>query len=196
MEYNIKNALEVAMKYWSKSSLSIYRYLEKMTNTLDKLILDLSKHSNNVSMIKNQTTYNQARKLIELLDRKRKMINLKVAVEDSLAGLNKIDRRILTLVFIDGAKSEMIAQILGVSLRTFFRKKVIALNKFNSQMIAKGFDLDFFIREYSKEQWILSVYDECVNKYNKEDETMDVCIVKRVLNEISKVTLGNSIYVC
>ena len=146
MEYNIKNALEVAMKYWSKSSLSIYRYLEKMTNTLDKLILDLSKHSNNVSMIKNQTTYNQARKLIELLDRKRKMINLKVAVEDSLAGLNKIDRRILTLVFIDGAKSEMIAQILGVSLRTFFRKKVIALNKFNSQMIAKGFDLDFFIR--------------------------------------------------
>ena len=127
MEYNIKNALEVAMKYWSKSSLSIYRYLEKMTNTLDKLILDLSKHSNNVSMIKNQTTYNQARKLIELLDRKRKMINLKVAVEDSLAGLNKIDRRILTLVFIDGAKSEMIAQILGVSLRTFFRKKVIAV---------------------------------------------------------------------
>ena len=90
-----------------------------MTNTLDKLILDLSKHSNNVSMIKNQTTYNQARKLIELLDRKRKMINLKVAVEDSLAGLNKIDRRILTLVFIDGAKSEMIAQILGVSLRTY-----------------------------------------------------------------------------
>ena len=150
MEYNIKNALEVAMKYWSKSSLSIYRYLEKMTNTLDKLILDLSKHSNNVSMIKNQTTYNQARKLIELLDRKRKMINLKVAVEDSLAGLNKIDRRILTLVFIDGAKSEMIAQILGVSLRTFFRKKVIALNKFNSQMIAKGFDLDFFIRDIPK----------------------------------------------
>ena len=112
------------MKYWSKSALSIYKYLEKMTDTIDKLIMDISTHSNSQTMQKNQTTFNQTRKIIEFLDRKRKMINLKVAVEESLDKLNKTDKRILGLVFIDGIKSEMVAQFLGVSLRTFFRKKL------------------------------------------------------------------------
>lgn len=184
------------MKYWSKSTLSIYRYLEKMVDSLDKLIMDISKHSNSGYLQKNNTTYSQTRKLIELIDRKRKMINLKVAVEDSLAGLGKIDRRILTLVFIDGVKSEQIAQLLGVSLRTFFRKKILALSKFNSQMIAKGFDLEFFVSEYAQEQWIMSVYDECVSKYNKDDESMDNSLVKRMLNDISKVNIKCGNYFC
>ena len=95
-----------------------------MTDTIDKLIMDISTHSNSQTMQKNQTTFNQTRKIIEFLDRKRKMINLKVAVEESLDKLNKTDKRILGLVFIDGIKSEMVAQFLGVSLRTFFRKKL------------------------------------------------------------------------
>ena len=52
------------MKYWSKSALLIYKYLEKMTNTVDKLIMDIGKHSNSHIMQKNQTTYGQASKII------------------------------------------------------------------------------------------------------------------------------------
>ena len=31
------------MKYWSKSSLSIYKYLETMSKTLDKIVLNTGK---------------------------------------------------------------------------------------------------------------------------------------------------------
>lgn len=184
------------MKYWSKSALSIYKYLEKMTDTIDKLIMDISTHSNSQTMQKNQTTFNQTRKIIEFLDRKRKMINLKVAVEESLDKLNKTDKRILGLVFIDGVKSEMVAQFLGVSLRTFFRKKVEALNRFNTQMIANGFDLNFFKSEYACEKWIMSVYNECLIKSMSEDDSMNLSTVKRMMNEISQVNLGLDCYVC
>lgn len=184
------------MKYWSKSALSIYRYLEKMTDTIDKLIMDIGKHSNNQVMQKNQTTYGQASKIIEYLDRKRKMINLKVAVEDALAKLNKTDKRILALVFIDGVKSDLVAQFLGVSLRTFFRKKIEALTHFNLQMIANGFDLNFFSSEYAQEKWIMSVYNECLSKSTTDEENINFGLVKRLMNEISQVKLSNNCYVC
>lgn len=167
-----------------------------MTDTIDKLIMDISKHSNSQTMQKNQTTFNQTRKIIEFLDRKRKMINLKVAVEESLNKLNKTDKRILCLVFIDGVKSELVAQFLGVSLRTFFRKKVDALNRFNTQMIASGFDLEFFKREYSSEKWIMAVYNECLIKSTCEEDTLDLPMVKRLMNEISQVKLTSECYMC
>lgn len=184
------------MKYWSKSALLIYKYLEKMTNTVDKLIMDIGKHSNSHVMQKNQTTYGQASKIIEYLDRKRKMINLKVAVEESLAKLNRTDRRILALVFIDGVKSDMVAQFLGVSLRTFFRKKIEALANFNTQMIANGFDLNFFNNEYACEKWILAVYNECLSKSLTEDENINFVVVKRLMNEISQVKINSNCYGC
>lgn len=166
-----------------------------MTNTIDKIILDAGINSNSQTMQKSQTTYSQASKIIEFLDRKRKMINLKVAVEESLAKLSKSDRRILALVFIDGIKSEMVAQFLGVSLRTFFRKKIQALIKFNMQMIANGFDLKFFNGEYGNEKWLLSVYNECLTKSATDEEVFNVNVVRRLMNEISQVKLSYNNFV-
>lgn len=118
------------MKYWSKSALSIYKYLPTMVNTLDKIIMNTGKSSHNSILQKYQSTYCQASKIIELIDRKRKMINLKIAVEDTLNKLDRNSKRLLTLIFIDGAKSEVVAEMLGMSIRTFFRKKSRLLMNF------------------------------------------------------------------
>jgi len=177
------------MKYWSKSALSVYKYLEHMTKTIDKIILDSGKNSNHQKVQKYQTTLYQTGKMIELMDRKRKMINLKVAVEDSLQKIPKTERRILCLVFIDGVKSEKVAELLEISLRTFFRKKAKALENFNEQMIASGYGLNFFENEYLSEKWMLSVYNESVAKYNKDEENLDFSIVHRMIKEVSKINL-------
>lgn len=73
------------MKYWSKSALSLYRYLETMSNTIDKIVISTGTNSNSSLLQKYQSTYYQAGKMIELAERKRKMINLKVAVEIRLS---------------------------------------------------------------------------------------------------------------
>jgi len=175
------------MKYWSKSAISIYKYLSTMSNTLDKIVLDLGKGSNCAVSQKYHSTYYQASKIIELMDRKRKMINLKVAVEDAIGKLDKTNRRIMALVFIDGAKSESVANLLGVSLRTFFRKKINALKEFTDILQEMGYDESFFESEYFNEKWFMAVYDECVYKGCETDEPVDKYLVKRVFNEVSKI---------
>jgi len=177
------------MKYWSKSALSVYRYLEHMANTIDKIVVATGKNSNHQNVQKYQTTLYQTSKIIEFTERKRKMINLKIAVENALQRLPKIERRILVLAFVDGVKSEMISQLLEISLRTYFRKKSKALDNFKEQMIACGFDLEFFENEYACENWMMSIYQESVLKYNKDEENLDSCLIKRMIKEVSKINL-------
>lgn len=182
------------MKYWSKSALSIYRYLETMSNTIDKIVLNTGKTSNNITLQKYQTTGYQTTKIIELIDRKRKMINLKLAVEEGLSKISKEDRRILTLVYIDGVKSEMVAQLIGCSLRTFFRKKLNAMNQFMLALEVAGFDETFFMGEYSREGWIMPVYEENLIKGNNTEEILDKLLIKRVFDEVSNIDIGCSMY--
>ena len=103
------------MKYWSKTALSVYRYLESMTETVNKKIINTGSNSNKEGLLVYQSTYFQTSQMIELIERKRKFINLKVAGEDTLATLSNIDRRILVLAYIDGVTSVIIAQLLNVS---------------------------------------------------------------------------------
>ena len=181
------------MKYWSKSALSIYRYLETMTNTIDKIVLDTGKSSNSVMLQKYQTTGYQTSKIIELIDRKRKMINLKLAVEEALSKISKDDRRILTLVYIDGVKSEVMAQLIGCSLRTFFRKKLSAMTKFMLALELAGFNDEFFETDYAGERWFMSVYESCLIKSSNIEEVLDKFLIKRVFNEVAKINLAYNI---
>lgn len=183
------------MKYWSRSALSIYKYLSTMVSTIDKIIMDIGKNSNSAMLQKFQSTYYQASKIIELMDRKRKMINLKVSVEEALNKLDKTNKRILTLVFIDGVKSELVAQILGISIRTFFRKKNSALNEFSTIFQSKGYDEEFFEREYLNENWFMLVYNVCLARSSSSEELMDKYLVKSVINEVSKISFAYNVYV-
>lgn len=185
---------EVEMKYWSKSTLSIYKYLSTMSNSIDKIIIDNSKNSNSVMLQKSQTTHCQATKILDLIDRKRKIVNLKVIVDDVVSRLNKTDRRIITLVFFDGVKSEVASQLMGISLRTFFRRKVKALQQFALILEAIGYDEEFFEQEYFNEKWFMSVYDNCVTREANADEQLNKYLVKCMFSEISKVSAKFNTY--
>lgn len=91
-----------------------------------------------------------------------------------------MDRRILGLVFIDGVKSEKVAKILNMSLRTFFRRKNKALNNFMEEMELSGFNAEYFIKEYSNERWFNSVYDECLHTKWRES-VLVVMLLKEFL---------------
>lgn len=183
------------MKYWSKSALSIYKYLSTMTNTIDKIVMDVGKGSNNLALQRFQSTYYQASKIIELMDRKRKMINLKVSVEEVLNKLDKTNKRILTLVFLDGVKSELVAQMLGMSIRTFFRRKNSAIIEFATIFQCLGYDEEFFEKEYSHEPWFMSVFNDCITRNLSSEEIMDKSLVKNVMNEVSKISFSYNVYV-
>ena len=182
------------MKYWSKSTLTIYKYLSTMSNSIDRIIEENSKCSNSVVLQRYQTTQYQANKIIDLIDRKRKMVNLKVIAEDVVSRLKKTDRRIITLVFFDGVKSEIVAEMMGISLRTFFRRKSNALNQFTLVLEALGYDAEFFESEYSYENWFMSIYNNCLSKDYQADEILNKALIKCMFNEISRVGVKFNTY--
>ena len=108
------------------------------------------------------------------------MINLKVTVEETLNKLDNTSKRILALVFFDGVKSELVAEMLGMSIRTFFRKKLAAINEFSAIFQSKGYDNEFFESEYAYEQWFMSVYDTCISKCSSSDDAMDKYLLKKL----------------
>lgn len=183
------------MKYWSKSALSIYHYLETMSKTIDKIVLDTGKSSNNKELSNYQTTYCQTGKIIKLTDRKRKLINLKIIVEDGLARIPKESRRILTLFYIDGIKSNMIAQLLGISIRTFFRQKLKALEDFSQKLLDMGYDEEFFKEDYLCERWFEVVYNDMVTKNYDEEDYLEGNIIKSLLGSVAKMPLYSNTYV-
>ena len=182
------------MKYWSKSMLTIYKYLSTMSKSIDRVIEENSKNSNSVVLQRYQTTQYQASKIIDLIDRKRKMVNLKVIAEDVVSRLKKSDRRIITLVFFDGIKSEVVAEMMGISLRTFFRRKSNALKQFTLILEALGYDNEFFESEYFCENWFMSIYNTCVSKDYQTDDVLNKYLIKCMFNEISKVGVKFNTY--
>lgn len=166
-----------------------------MSKSLDKIVLDIGKSGSDRSMYNYQTTILQTNKIIKLMDRKRKLINLKVIVEDCLVKIPKKSRRILSLFYIDGITGNLIAQLLGISLRTFFRQKSKALDYFCSELEKFGYNIDFFEEEYSKEKWFSSVYADMLTKSYEEDDCLNGFIVRAMLNDIGKIRLFNNTYI-
>ena len=117
------------------------------------------------------------------------MINLKVSVEDALNRMDKEGKRIITLAYFDSCKSDQISEILGVSLRTYFRKKAMAFNKFTQIIKEIGYDESFFEMEYSQEKWFMAIYNDRVIKGITTEEVPDKRLVKEMFNELSKFNI-------
>ena len=73
-----------------------------------------------------------------------------------------------------------------MSLRTFFRRKVNALNKFANEMKSLGYDEKFFCSEYSSEVWFMSVYNEILS-VDITDDSIGKLVVNKMFNQVSRV---------
>ena len=176
------------MQYWSKSVLSIYRYLETLTRAIDGLV---KKNSGITYGYGYNSTYTLTSKLLKWTEKKRKMINLKVVTEDALRSLPSVYKRILILYYIDGVKSSLIAELIGVSIRTYYRKKKAALDKFAVNLAKMGFDLEYLKENYSNEKWLMRVYNSCVERDSVPEETPLIqenkTIIKSIINDLKHI---------
>ena len=146
------------LKIFGKTLLSVYRYLETITNAIENLVDKTTMNSMYLSQQKNLTTFDLSTKLLDLLDKKQKMINLKVICEKCVNQLDDQDKKILYLIYFEGVKSTMISKILNISIRTVFRRKEIALTNFEFLLRKEGYDINYFKENYSSEKWLMDYY--------------------------------------
>ena len=156
MKRNIDNEL------WGKTLLSLYRHFGVMANSIDNLVRRIGINSAFRHTIYDSTIVD-SNKILELTERKIKIINLKVIVEDILSDLNMKDLKILTLCYVDGVEYKKIIKLLNINQRTFFRRKEIAIARFSNKLAEMGYDADKLEKYLHNENWIKNTYYQIVN---------------------------------
>lgn len=191
MKRNIENEI------WGKTLLSLYRHLGAISNSIDNLIKRIG-----INSAFNHSVYNSAyvdsNKIIELTERKIKIINLKVLIEKALDSLKVNDLTIISLYYIDGVNYKKILESLGITERTFFRRKEMAIARFSDKLNSLGYDATKLNEYLQNENWIKNTYYQVINSTAKgfggKQSNNQYRLIKLVLNDFGSNSLSRSYF--
>lgn len=147
-------------KSWSNTALVAYSLLPKIVNELDFGVnsrVNSSFQSRHLKIgLSNEQLIGE---IVELIDEKRKMVNLRFIVSTTLEKLEPRERDILTKRMINKQTFIDIAEEEGVTLRTVFRRFAIAQVAFSKQMSKQGFTEKWFESEYGEDKYIRPIFE-------------------------------------
>lgn len=149
-------------KIWAKTLLNTYNCLETISSAIDKLVVTQGVNSGKNTL----TTMENAERIINLIQRKKLMVNLKVLTENVIASLNTTSSRILVMKYFDKVKPEICFELLEMSRRTFFRKTNRAIDEFALRLKQMGYNSEKLAEMLKNEHWIKEYY----NHYAKQED--------------------------
>ncbi len=153
---------------WGKTLLYVYKYLERVTDSIDKLVSRNALNSfyyNRGSEGRNNVL-SVAERIIKLSERKAKLINIKVLVDKSLCLIDKKSAQLLIERYMDGDGFKEISQRHNLILRTYFRHLYQAEVSFCQAMARLGFNSEKISSYLAEEKWIIEIY----KKFLAEEE--------------------------
>ena len=147
---------------WAKTVLTSYRFLEKVSDAIDRLVE--TKALNSFYMGCNNFSQNNvlevSESLINLIERKKKLINLKVVCDKSLLSCKEEYAQILIERYIDDDKAKEIAKRHNLSMRTYFRRLESAEADFSAFLKENGYNENFLAKTLLSEKWIYEIYSK------------------------------------
>ncbi|MGN0788353.1 MAG: hypothetical protein ACI4MY_00325 [Christensenellales bacterium] len=144
------------MEIWVKTALRAYGSLDRVADTLDKLLMSTGLKGFNY--LGDVTTFFD--KMIAMVKRKERIVNLKVLVDKVFAKMDDKLVDVLVKRYVQGNKYPTIAEECGVCLKTAFRRSVIALNTFEEICLSLGCDKRWFA-QYVDDPLVGKIYDKC-----------------------------------
>ena len=154
-------------KLWGKVILSSYNYLNRLSDSLDKLIekTALNSYYSYSYRFNNNTIEDVFNKISSYSNRKIDYINLKVLTEKALKSIPKHQAKLLILKFIQNMTIEKASQILQISTRSSYRRLEQAIASFMSALTHMGFTVEKLELDYANDPFIRSAY-KLVKKNN------------------------------
>ncbi len=167
---------------WAKTLLSVYRYLERIADAIDKIVEKTGLGSANICgqnfFYNNIFTVSQ--KMIDLSERKVTLINTKILVEETLKKIDQEDAEFLIEKFFDGVKTRELVERHEISMRTAFRKVESAIKSFASALVVKGFDDKRLESMLKDEHWIMLVHEKLLAD-DEEDVTLSGMALRKAV---------------
>lgn len=159
----------------AKTVLMVDRYLERITEAMDRLVERRALNSFYVGLSggsENSIT-SVADYIINLSERKVKLINLKLLIDLALEGCPILSAQLLIERYMDNEKSYEIAKRHNLSERTYFRRLSDALDHFSAEMSKLGFPEKRLFDYISSEKWIMEVYNRLLSAKSDDNVVID-----------------------
>jgi len=151
---------EQKMKLWIKTLLSVQSSLPEIIKSVDKIIEINASSLSFVTDIYNteKSTYAQVEKVIDLTERKNKLLNLYLISKNFMSSVNEEERLFLKRKFIFNWTAEDLAIEYNVSIRTIFRKTEKLIECILEKLKKKNWSLKFLNLQVKNETWLLEKF--------------------------------------
>ena len=159
---------------WGKTILSVSKYLDRVSNSIDKLVKQNA--FNSFYFVGQNQAQNAvfavADRILELTERKKKLINIRVLADKALLECDRGSAQILIERYMDGDSSQEIAVRHNLNIRTYFRHLLSAEEKFCAIMTKLGYNDKKLETYLAGEKWIMEIY----NNFKEQDKESEVQI--------------------
>ena len=160
----------------AKTVLLVYRYLDRIADAIDRLVERRALNSFYMSGIgcKDNNISNVAQYIIDLSQRKVKLINIKILTEMALDNCPILYSQILIEKYMDNDKACEIAK------RTYFRRLKEALRNFSITLEKLGFSESKLLDYISSEKWMIEVYNRLITVKNEDNFNVSNCDLGKI----------------
>lgn len=156
---------------WSKTILQAYNYINRICGVIDKHVVEKSSMSH-LNSYGYDDTILLTECIIDLIERKKNLINLKFLVEDSIAFLDEDLKKVAVLYFLDRRTISEVADMLNVCKRTVNRLIDKVIKKCYVCFEKHGYNVAKLLDTYSSEPWLVGMYN--VNATKKHEQLIKI----------------------
>ena len=148
-------------KNWSNTALVAYSALPKIAKELDFSLAKLVNSSFKSAHLKNGvSTLTLIGEIMDVTEEKRKIVNLRYIVLSALNNMTEEGRRVLVARMIRKRTFRELADELGLSIRTVFRRFEDAQNEFAHNLKIAGYGESWLENEYGKDPYISRIREQ------------------------------------
>lgn len=147
---------EQKMKLWIKTLISVQTNLPEIIKSVDKIIEMNASSLSFASDIYNaeKTTYAQVEKVIDLTERKNKLLNIYLISKNLCSCVAEDDRVFLKRKFVYNWTAEDLASEYYISIRTVFRRTEKIIDKIYELTKRKNWSINFINLQVKGENWL------------------------------------------
>ena len=144
---------------WTQTLFESYNYINSITKTIDKRVMSLGINSYKTSNFGKDYTLELMEAVIELIERKKKILKLKFLIEDALRNITLESAKLLLRKYVDKQTLQKLAKENNTTVGVVRRKLKKALKEAYAYFCERGYCISTLEREFLSEKWLVGIYE-------------------------------------
>ncbi len=169
---SVNDAKRAQIQAYVKTLFTIYPSLPNIIKVIDNIVLSRASSIVPVRSVYTgvNSTISEIEKVIDMSDRKMKLLSIVGLAREILAVLSVRDYEIVDLKFFKQMKVSSIASRLEIDERSVFRRINKAIDNCVAFCQASKFDQIFFENQFKGEGWIKEIFGKCMSEIKANNQ--------------------------